>query len=293
MKTLFLTLVVIASSAVTSPAWNSPREVDWNPVPQAGVEVDVEWLDEGGDGKRVLRLQSTNAGPVLVQLADITAPGVMSENYGIAGEIRYEGVEGAGHLEMWNHFPGVNGGPASAYFTRTLADAGPLQRLSGDSDWREFALPFHARGAATPPNRLVVNLALPGRAIVFLRSARLIDDFHAGAHGWWPERRAGWFGAVGGAMFGLWGALIGVLAHRGRGRGIVMGSLWALIGIGAMALLLGAIAVFVGQPYHVWYPLLLLGGILVAVTLGNRRGIGKRYLEAEERRMAAADAVAK
>ena len=73
-----------------------------------------------------------------------------------------------------SHFAGEK-----AYFSRTLAESGPLQSISGRSDWRPFQLPFAARDESgwldDRPERLDLNLVLPGAGKVQLRSLRLVQ----------------------------------------------------------------------------------------------------------------------
>ena len=84
--------------------------------------------------------------------------------------------KGLGHLEMWSHFP-----DASKYFTRTLADQGPMMKLQATSGWRSFVLPFDATGASSPPGLLVINVVLPGRGTVYLGPLELSEETGADA----------------------------------------------------------------------------------------------------------------
>jgi hypothetical protein len=63
-------------------------------------------------------------------------------------------------------------------------------------------------------------------------------------------------------------------------------ALWALA---VVLLLLGFVALAQGQPWGVWYSLLLPGAIGTLVVGANTVAIQKRYLEVEGRRMAAKD----
>ncbi len=110
---------------------------------------------------------------------------------------------------------------------------------------------------------------------------------------WWTQEQAGLIGAILGGGFGgilvgaLGGGLCGGLAAVGRARRFVMSYL-TVLGVLAAAMLLGAaVAGIMGQPYHVWFPLLLPGG-LTAVLFGVMvPAIRARYIAAEERRLAA------
>lgn len=71
-------------------------------------------------------------------------------------------------------------------------------------------------------------------------------------------------------------------AYGGAGIGV--------IGIlGVASLITDVIAVVFGQPYVVYHPFLLLGLITSAVMFSVRPAIAKRYQEAEQRKVEAAD----
>jgi hypothetical protein len=225
-----------------------------------------------------------------VRLLTIEAPGVTRARYAITGEVRHEGVEGAGYLEMWNAIPGKG-----SFFSRTLAADGPMKSLTGSSSWRPFRLVFDATGAP-PPSSLVVNLVLPGRGTVALGSLRLVqyedgENPLAAAGAWWSPRTAGpgLVGGISGSVIGCLGALVGALAGRGKGRVLALGLLKAMVACGVAAATFGVVALLRSQPYEVVYPLLLEGilcTVLGAVLLPRLR---RRYEELELRRMRALD----
>jgi hypothetical protein len=59
--------------------------------------------------------------------------------------------------------------------------------------------------------------------------------------------------------------------------------------IGISHLVLGLYALSVGQPYGIWYPLVLIGGVLTMLFAMLRPVVRKRYEEAEARKMEAAE----
>jgi hypothetical protein len=236
-------------------------------------------------------LRITNeSGPLRAHLFDIAKPPIGTPFYRLEGEIRYEAVEGTGYLEMWNHF----GGGVSA-FSRTLADGGPLGSLRGTSTWRTFSLPFNATGTRNAPERLEVNLQLPGAGTVYLRGLKLIEmtSFAIGgtaSNAWWSDRAAAWVGGLGGGVLGCLGAFLEWSAARGRGRRFVLAASRALLGLGIACLTAGIIAIALRQPYGVWY-VLLLGGLLCTGIFAVRlRKYQARYDEVELRRISALDA---
>ncbi|HEY1376850.1 MAG TPA: hypothetical protein VGF55_08645 [Gemmataceae bacterium] len=109
---------------------------------------------------------------------------------------------------------------------------------------------------------------------------------------WFDELTFGvWVGGVGGGLLGslggLWGAMIGMLAPRGKGRAVLIPVGWAFVGLGVVALAFGLYALVAGQPYGIWYGPLLVGVILTAVIGGLMPVVYKRYAEADARRMQA------
>lgn len=229
----------------------------------------------------------------LLTLAD---PGINSPVYALKGMVRYDNVKGDGFLQMDSHF-----GDAGTFFTKSLATSGPLGKLSGSSDWRPFVLPFSTNGGrqaandAPMPDELTLSLFLPGAGTVSIRNVGLYqyaagDDPLRAAGQWFGGRSAGVFGGVGGALIGLWGALIGVLSSRGKARHFVLGSANALLVIGIASLVGGVTAIASAQPYAVYYPLLLIGIILVIVFGKMRGNLSARYEQLELKKMRSMDA---
>ncbi len=92
-------------------------------------------------------------------------------------------------------------------------------------------------------------------------------------------------GGVGGSLCGLLGALSGYLAPRGKGRRFVLGAMAFFVLAGVAQLAVGLTAVACGQPYGIWYPMVLCGGILAVVVGGLFPGVRARYAQAEQRRI--------
>ena len=63
-----------------------------------------------------------------------------------------------------------------------------------------------------------------------------------------------------------------------------------MMAAGGVSLVLGGIAPARGLPYHVYYPLLLIGAIALLVPASTLPRLAKRYQELELRRMSALDA---
>jgi len=226
-----------------------------------------------------------------VTVLTMERPGITSQRYAVQGRVQYRGVEGQGLLETWNFFKGGS----QRYYSRTLGE-GTLAPLEGASDWRAFSLPFAIVGDDLPaPERIVLNVVLPGRGTVELDAVHLVqftdlEDPTAAPGQWWGGAQAGLIGGIGGALLGCLGGLLGWLSSRGRARRLVLGLMRLLIVLGLVCLALGLFAALDGQPYAVYYPLLLLGGIMVLVLGGLFRATRRRFEELELRRMRAQDA---
>ncbi len=130
---------------------------------------DPTKLDSG-----VLRIQSTGSNNQPFALFSIEKPAIEGESFFIKGEVRYEGVEGDGFLEMWTNLPAAKGRPAGRFFSRTLGMTGPMQKLNGSQEWREFQLPAMINdGSKRIPTKLELNVFLPGKGLVEIRNLEL------------------------------------------------------------------------------------------------------------------------
>ena len=110
---------------------------------------------------------------------------------------------------------------------------------------------------------------------------------------WWNPQNAGLIGGIGGAVLGILGGiagtLAGALAPRGKAKRLVMTLFISMFTGGIVALAIGIVALTVGQPYAVWYPLVLFGGIMALVVGPLIPLVRLRYRQAEARRLEAAE----
>jgi hypothetical protein len=95
-------------------------------------------------------------------------------------------------------------------------------------------------------------------------------------------------GGLLGGLGGVLGAATGVLAPRGKAKSVILGAFTLFMMIGLVNLALGVYAVLDGQPWAIYYPLLLIGIVLSCVFGALRPVVRKRYLEAEALKMDAA-----
>ena len=109
---------------------------------------------------------------------------------------------------------------------------------------------------------------------------------------WFDERTAGMVGGIIGAVIGITGGVIGSLS------GIFVQKGWKkfyytvhilVIALSAVILITGIVALVCRQPYHVWYPFILSGGLGTGLFSILFPVIGKRFTEYELRKMQAKD----
>ena len=143
-----------------------------------------------------------------------------------------------------------------------------------------FAFVAVAQGGET-----VQGVAPSGDGPTSLRSLAIL-----GTPAWWTDRQAGLVGGISGSVFGCLGGLVGTLAGLGKARRLVIALMWGMLAVGVGSLIAGVAAVSLGQPYAVYYPLLLLGVILSAVMGPQIPMVRRRYMQIELRKMDARDA---
>ncbi|MDP8214009.1 MAG: hypothetical protein RAO92_03625 [Candidatus Euphemobacter frigidus] len=291
MRTLIATLsIFILISCPALFGGETIQEITWREYKSRGGAGEGEVIrPEGEAGPYVLELKNREDRRKTARILIIKEPALTMADYAINGQVKYQGVEGDGYLEMWSVFA-----DGSRYFSRTLGTGGPMEKLHGSSGWRDFVLPFRNKPGNPPPEKLIVNVVLPGPGTVWVGPLRLVElkpgeDPLALPGQWWTGRSAGLFGAIAGSLLGLTGGLIGILAGRGRARRLVLNLLTLIRIAGICALLAGIIAIIRSQPYAVFYPLLLLGVIAAGVSFGVRPAVRRRYVELELRRMRARD----
>ena len=265
------------------------REISWAELDEAGGLLGGQIQPDG-----TLKIENADGQTTTVAIANLQEPGITALRYAITGKVKYEDVEAESFLEMWNYFP--NGG---AYFSRALGKSGPMGSIQGTSDWRGFSLPFFSDEGTGPPDRLELNVVLGGRGTVYLSPTQLVQfaegesPMGMGSQAlpgtWWSDRTGNLIGSIGGCVIGLLGGLIGTLAGLGKARRLVVGTCVVLIVLGVICLFVGVVALAIGQPNAVYYPLLLGGGLTAVIIGAVLPTIRRRYEEAELRRMTAMD----
>ncbi len=96
-----------------------------------------------------------------------------------------------------------------------------------------------------------------------------------------PTAFGTYYGGVGGSVLGSLGGLLGTLAGRwapvGKGRSFVLGSFSLFAFLGFAQLCAGAYAIVKGQPWAIWYPLVLIGGICAFLFTMLKPVVRRRY----------------
>jgi hypothetical protein len=285
-------LAVACCVLLASTAWSEEivRRIEWPELASANaLKSGTVGATEEAAGGRILRLVHEGTGPVTLPLLTIERPGIRMERYALRGRVRYERVADGGYLEMWSYLP------EGAFFSRSLDESGPMRRLEGSSGWRQFVLPFFNRAGGSPPQKLAFNLVLSGAGRVEIGPVELVqfapgENPPVDSRAWWSGRHAGILGAIGGSALGILGAVVGWLGAAGRAKGFVLNTLKGIAWVGIGVLLLGGVAFLGGQPYEVYYSLVLLGGISATLGFLLPRSLSKRYEDLELRRMQALDA---
>jgi hypothetical protein len=107
---------------------------------------------------------------------------------------------------------------------------------------------------------------------------------------WFDPNHYAWVpGAAYGIAAGLMGGLVGLLAPRGRARNFILRAWFGLWAAAVILLVTGFVALAQGQPWGIWYGLLLPGAIGTLVVGANSLLVVKTYRQVEERRLAAKD----
>ncbi|MEM9373188.1 MAG: hypothetical protein AAGA55_06045 [Planctomycetota bacterium] len=110
---------------------------------------------------------------------------------------------------------------------------------------------------------------------------------------WWTPSQAGLIGGLlggvgGGVLIGaIGGGVCGPLAGRGIARGFVLTYAASIAIVCVGILIAGFYAVIVGQPWHVWFPLVQIGVLGTLFGVGGRVMFARVYAKHEQRILAA------
>lgn len=183
--TLLFVVVLLGVPVWTSRAAELPagaalvKTIDWKTehLP-AGAK-----LNEGGpENRSFISVENKEKQPVSIPLWETKSRGIQTKCYAVRGQIRYHAVEGTGYLDLWSSFAGTSPGESGGkYFSRTLANRGPLQKITGNSEWRDVVLPFDGTQSKSLPTGLELNLVLAGPGKVDVSDLQLLQFADAGS----------------------------------------------------------------------------------------------------------------
>jgi hypothetical protein len=219
---MMTTLPADNNNPVAKPADQSVvATVEWSRLAEAKQLPKAGSIEKDGETS-VLKIVRGPQDPQVVPLVTLEKPQLKEHSYRIKGKVKFEGVTGEGFLEMWSHFPDPKPG---AFFSRTMAENGPMGKLRGTSPWREFTLPFFIDDKTYPmPSKLQLNVFLPDKGTVWLTDLELeekpIDlmrkEMLGAASGSWY--RIAIFGTIALSLAAAFVVAIIILAMINRGR---------------------------------------------------------------------------
>jgi hypothetical protein len=288
---IFLVRSISPTSSSVGFAEDTLREIKWSDPNLRGNVTVGEVIEPNADCPFVqLKVQNTQEEKKTFSILTISDPYITSNRYSLTGMVKYEHVQFPGYLEMWSYFP--NG---EMYSSRGQDDSGPMQSLTGSSNWRPFILPFH-NASGIRPIKLDFNIILPLRGTVYLGPLKLVQfeksesaATSGATNAWWNNRTGGLVGGIVGSIVGLTGVAIGTLAGIGIARKVCLSLLGVMFVLGIVSLAVGLAALVFSQPYAVYYPLLLLGLLCSVLPAGLFRSIKWQYKQKELRKMSAMD----
>jgi hypothetical protein len=109
---------------------------------------------------------------------------------------------------------------------------------------------------------------------------------------WFDPNSYAWIpGTAYGVIAGILGGLVGWLLPRGRATRFLLRAWFVLWAAAVGLLVIGFVALLNGQPWGVWYGLLLPGAIGTLVVGANSFVILKTRRQVEQRRLAAKDLI--
>lgn len=100
-----------------------------------------------------------------------------------------------------------------------------------------------------------------------------------------PGMVGGIAGAGIGVLGGIYGTVLGICSPKGKAKVLVFTMHWCSLLLGVLLLIGGITALVSGQPYRVWYPIILPGAILTLLMVCFTPMVFARYRQAEHRQL--------
>lgn len=251
------------------------RTLDWAELAASGALLGGRVLP-GAPAR--LEVRSSSATEGFVRLLVLEQPsGLEGGRWALRGTVSAEGVGGTAYLELWNVLP-----QTGRFFSRTLADDGPLAALRGTVAERPFLLPFDAH-APVAPLALELNAVVPsGRLVLGPLSLVAFEGRHELYAAVSPV--GSWAGAVGGAgaffgtLLGLLAGVAGLLAAQRTSERRAFGLLTAGLVLSAVLLFVGLVSFAVAVlPFGLAATLLVPGAVGLGVFAVLRPVFRARY----------------
>jgi hypothetical protein len=319
--------LVRGASATTGQQQLPPFVADTLPAPEtasetvrmfSGMDFDPHLSNVPGNGPLPLDLNINQSNwtatveacvppvesPRLIPILAVDDPPITQSQFAISGDVAYGGVgdqtsiDGYAYLEMESDFA-----DGTAVVTRTLANSGPMHLIRGRSGPRQFLLP--CKSGNKRPTRIRMRLAVSGTAHIEMSNLQLIQYLPpttasvaatataltapASAPRWLNPRFT-WIGITL-LPFAALVAFLEPLIRRSKGRGLVIGWIWTWFAIGQICFAWGMAALGHGEPVKQIGPLLLTSATIWLAMLFASRLMGRRYRDAELKRMQLMDIV--
>jgi hypothetical protein len=270
------------------------RDYDWKELAQQQT-LPGEVISTNGSS--ILKIESTNDSWQDFTLLKISDPSIIKRGYFVLCVAKSEKTSDTNY-EQQVHFsdflsvgcslpPAVLGGNGRMIFAKINGSDGRDGQDAIARSWTYLQFEVVRDSIEGLPAQLEVHLGMRSRGTVYIRPIRI----YGVAGSWWSPQQAGLIGGIGGSVIGCFGALLGLLASKGKARNFVLTTMKIFIALGILLTIAGFIAVVSNQPYAVWYALLLPGVILTLVFSLTLPSIQRRYDELEIRRMTSVDAM--
>lgn len=290
-------------AAVSLLLVTTSAEADWQNFDANIASPLIDSLEFDATGSELLSVNADSsitidapAGQaVTVPLGTFTVDGMKSRTYALQLWIDYSVGSAPAYFEMWTTLE-----RGDAFFSKTLGSSGPMAHLLGDRVGREVIVPASLEGSAENAVSSSLSLVLPEGGKVTIHKARMLDVpvglgivTHVAGQ-WFPAWMGGVLGGIFGVVFGCLGSFYQNARRTGRCWSVMQRFPLFMGCVAGLSLVAAMIGFAIGQPYHVWYPLGLmgvLGGVLAPVMQRQAaKQLQREDQSFEDRQMQAMDA---
>lgn len=172
------------------------------------LEASLAPADESGK-EGSIKISSTDPKLSSFLIGKIEKPSLTTTKFALRGSVSYQDAK-EGYLELLAGYS-----PNENYFSKGLAESGPMGKIAGSSAWRTFEIPFQA-SAGHFPESISLNLHLSGGGTVWVKDVQLVELSAEEIAKLFSKPYDGVEYSIGfiGAFIGLLGAIVGILAGR-------------------------------------------------------------------------------